>query len=156
MYPFTFQEKFVNIKQLPFLLLLSLLILNACSPVTIAASSGQQPTPVQSFDQVPVAYQPIPVDHVGFQIGVTSPEAVEVVASGTWPDSCSQIAEVQTQRSDFKIDFTVLASTVGTCPAGQPGPPIRFVIPLNEAGLQNGTYTITVNGISNTFDWPPS
>ncbi len=98
----------------------------------------------------------ISVEHVGVQVGEGSPIPVEIVASGTWPDLCAQIAEVQSKVDGFQIDITVLASTVEACPPDHLGLPFRFAIPLNIVELPEGTYTITVNGTSTTFDLPVS
>lgn len=98
----------------------------------------------------------IPVEHVGIQVGLGSPLPVEVVASGTWPDACGQIAELQSQVDGFQIDFTVVAGSQDNCPPDRLGLPFRFAIPLNSAELQAGTYNITVNGVATTMDWPPT
>ncbi len=96
----------------------------------------------------------IPVENVEVQVGVGSPIPVEIVASGTWPDLCAQIAEVQSKVDGFQIDVTVLASTVEACPPDHLGLPFRFAIPLNIVEMPEGTYTVTVNGTSTTFDIP--
>ena len=132
-------------------MLLFILILNACSPFTIASSSGQQPTP--AVETIPPAgYQAITVDKV--EVGVGSPIPVEVVASGTWPDLCAQIAEVQSEVDGFEIDVTVLASTTSPCPPDHLGLPFRYAFPLNVVEMEPGTYTITINGASTTLDLP--
>ena len=98
----------------------------------------------------------IAIEHVGVQAGVGSPIPVDIVASGTWPDLCSQIANVESAINGFNIDITVLASTVENCRPDNLGLPFRFAIPLNIVEMEAGTYTITVNGTSNTFDLPLS
>jgi hypothetical protein len=98
--------------------------------------------------------KPIEVEHVGVQVGEGSPIPVEIIASGTWPDLCSQIAEVQSQVNGFEIDVTVLASTTSSCRPDQLGLPFRYAFPLNIVEMQAGTYTITVNGTSTTLDLP--
>lgn len=118
----------------------------------VTASFDPRTMPVDSGETI-AERNLIPVEHVGFEVGLDS---VQVVASGTWPDPCAQIVEVQSQLGGYQIDFTVLARAVDSCPPDQPVLPFRFAIPLNGSGLQDGTYTITVNGVSNTFDWPPS
>ena len=134
-------------------MLLFILILNACSPFTIASSSGQQPTAV--VEPIPPAgYQAITVDKVEVEVGVGSPIPVEVVASGTWPDLCAQIAEVQSEVNGFEIDVTVLASTTSPCPPDRLGLPFRYAFPLNIVEMEPGTYTITINGASITLDLP--
>jgi hypothetical protein len=98
--------------------------------------------------------KPIQVEHVGVQAGEGSPIPVEIVASGTWPDLCSQIAEVQSKVNGFEIDVTVLASTASPCPPDRLGLPFRYAFPLNIVEMEAGTYTITVNGTSTTLDLP--
>ena len=99
----------------------------------------------------------IAIEHVGIQAGVGSPIPVEIVASGTWPDLCSQIASVESNINGFNIDITVLASTEENCRSDNNlGLPFRFAIPLNIVEMEPGTYIITVNGTSNTFDLPLS
>ena len=98
--------------------------------------------------------KPIQVEHVGVRAGEGSPIPVEIVASGTWPVLCSQIAEVQSKVNGFEIDVTVLASTTSPCPPDQLGLPFRYAFPLNVVEMEAGTYTITVNGTSTTLDLP--
>jgi hypothetical protein len=130
------------------------LLLNACSPsATIASSSGEPPA--AEGEGIPLTgNQPVNVEHVEVQVGVGSPIPVEIVASGSWPELCSQIAEVQSNIDGFQIDVTILASTAESCPPDHLGLPFRFAMPLNVAELPDGTYTVTVNGTSTTFDWP--
>lgn len=98
----------------------------------------------------------IMVEHVGIQAGLGSPIPVEIVASGTWPDLCAQIASVESRMDGFNIDITVLASTVENCRPDNLGLPFRFAIPLNTVEMKEGTYTITVNGTSTSLDLPLS
>lgn len=167
-------------KHLSLPMLALLMLLSACSPFTIAGAFGEQPTPLveaipangyQATDEAPgevevgagsteegsqVEGKLISIEHVGVQVGEGSPIPVEIIASGTWPDLCAQIAEVQSKMHVFSIDITLLASTVEACPPDQLGLPFRFAFPLNIVELPEGTYTVTVNGVSNTFDLPPS
>lgn len=144
----------MNTKIVSVLTLALVLLLNACSPLTIVQSSGEQSAPVEEYEAVS-SRQPVVVEHVGFQVGVGSPIPVEVIASGTWPDLCSQIAEVQSQVDGFEIHVTLLTSNAESCPPDQLGLPFRFALPLNIVEMPAGTYTITVNGVSNTLDLPP-
>lgn len=130
------------------------LTFGAGSLFVITTSSGGQPTPVEVYDSSSAGYLPVTVDRVEVEVGVGSPIRVEVVASGTWPDLCAQIAEVQSSVTGFHIDVTVLASTVESCPADHLGLPFRYAFPLNIVEMEVGTYTITVNGTSTTFELP--
>lgn len=123
--------------------LILLLILTACSPA-----------PMEEPAEAPAERNLIAVEHVEVQVGVGSPIPVEIVASGAWPDLCAQIAEVQSEVHGFEIEVTVLASTVESCPPDHLGLPFRFALPLNIVEMPEGTYTITVNGVSTTFDIP--
>lgn len=96
----------------------------------------------------------IPVEHVEVQVGVGSPIPVEIVASGTWPELCAQISDVESEINGFEINVTVLASTVEACPPDRLGLPFRFALPLNVVEMEAGTYSITVNGVSTTLDLP--
>jgi len=143
-----------------------LLNLSACSPVPVTSSASEGPTPVIESES-PVQAVPaspaspdlaaqilISIEHVEVQVGVGSPIPVEVVADGTWPDLCSQISEVQSKKNGFQIDVTLLASTTSPCPPDYLGLPFRFALPLNIVEMPKGTYTVTVNGVSTTFDVP--
>jgi hypothetical protein len=144
-------------KSLSLLALIGVLISNACSPFTITSTGGEQPTvEVGTIPAVTAeAHTPLSVEHVEVQVGVGSPIPVEIVASGSWADLCSQIAEVQSGIDDFQIGVTVLVSTTESCSPGNQGLPFRFALPLNFADMSAGTYAITVNGASTTLEWPP-
>ena len=137
--------------------LIFVLIGNACSPFTVTGTPGEQPTVEVETVPTVTAETPTPLslDHVEIQVGVGSPIPIEIVASGSWADLCSQIAEVQSRIDGFQIDVTVLASTTESCSPGNQGLPFRFVLPLNFADMPAGTYVITVNGASTTLEWPP-
>ena len=150
---------------LSLVVIVPLLTLSACSPRNIANSSREQPTTVveanlplptdtASPNSGSEAQILISIEHVEVQIGVGSPIPVEIVADGTWPDLCAQISEVQSKRNGFQIDVTLLASTTSPCPPDYLGLPFRFALPLNIGEMPPGTYTVTVNGVSTTFDVP--
>jgi antitoxin component of MazEF toxin-antitoxin module len=145
-------------KALSLFVLIFVLILSACSPFAVVSSSGEQPAP--EVEAMPIAaaqeYNLIAVEDVEVQVGVGSPIPVEIVASGTWPDLCAQIAEVKSQVNGFQIDVTVLAGTSESCPPDHLGLPFRFALPLNIVEMPDGVYTITVNGTSTTFELPVS
>jgi len=106
--------------------------------------------PIDTFAELNL----ITIENVDMQVGVGSPRPVEIVASGTWPDLCAQIASVESNMDGFNIDITMLASTVEGCRPDNLGLPFRFAIPLNTVEMGEGTYTITVNGTSTSFDIP--
>ena len=145
-------------KALSLFVLVFVLILSSCSPFAIVSSSGEQPAP--EVEALPVAAPEednlIAVERVEVQVGVGSPIPVEIVASGTWPDLCAQIAEVKSEIDGFEIDVTLLASKSESCPPDHLGLPFRLALPLNIVEMPDGVYTITVNGTSTTFELPIS
>ena len=119
----------------------------------VTASFDHRTIPAAPVEEV-AELKLITVENVEVQMGVGSPRPVEIVASGTWPDLCAQIASVESNMEGFKINITVLANTVDGCRPDNLGLPFRFTIPLNTVEMKGGTYTITVNGTSTSFDIP--
>jgi hypothetical protein len=140
------------------LLLLSLfLLLNACSPLTTSVStSGQQPTPVESYNPTSADYQPITVDQVEVEVGVGSPIPVHVIVSGWMPDPCSQVeyTEIKQDGSSFIITLFATPDVGGPAVDGCIKDPIYFKmeIPINVVDLPAGSYSVTVNGSRADFE----
>ena len=128
----------MNNKYLSFVLLIMIVLLNACSPLTVASSSGEQPTPVESAGQAATGYQPIPVDDVNVEVGVGSPIPVQVIVSGNLPDSCAQVELMQQKQegSHFSITLSTIPSAAEGCI--QDTLPFRILIPLNIVNLARG------------------
>lgn len=143
----------MKFKLLSVMVLTFMITLTACSTTQVDSSTGEPPTPVAEVIPVSGA-QPIDVDQVVVEVGIGSPIPVEIVASGTWPDLCAQIAEVRSKIDGFQINITVLASTVDECPPDHLGLPFRFAMPLNIVEMRSGMYTIAVNGKSSSFNLP--
>jgi len=138
-------------KTLSFPLLSLFLILNACSPSTpLVSSSGEQPTPVESYVQAPSTYQPITVDQVEVEVGVGSPIPVYVLVSGNLPDPCSQVeqTEIKQDGSNFLINLFATPDAGGPAVDSciKDAIPFRMSIPLNVVDLPAGSYSVTVNG----------
>jgi hypothetical protein len=94
------------------------------------------------------------VDQLEVQVDTGSPIPVEIGASGTCPDLCAQVASVESRMDDFNIHITVVASTFKNCRLDNLGLPFRLAIPLNTVEMEDGTYTIIVNGASTTSELP--
>jgi hypothetical protein len=130
--------------------LILILILNACSPVVITSSPGEQPAPVDEV--IPATgYQPVDVDQVQVEVGVGSPIPVHVIVSGNLPDSCAQVELVQQRQ-----DGSNIAITVSTIPSNAEGCvqdtlPFRMSIPLNIVNLPAASYSVDVNGTRAEF-----
>ena len=144
----------MNANFLSLILLPFVLVLSACSPAAVATSSGEQPAPGAVNEPASSGTQPVIVQNVEVATGIGSPLPVEVVVSGTWPSLCSQIADVRSSSDDFNIDISIQASMQASCPPDNVGLTFRFALPLNIVEMEEGTYTISVNGISTTFKLP--
>ncbi len=100
---------------------------SACSAIiterTIETESPLEEIQVRSVSE-PVL-RAIPVETVGIQIGVGSPIPVEVVVSGTWPDLCAQLAQINQQVDGSHIEVELLASPLdSSCPPDYLGLPM--------------------------------
>jgi len=138
-------------KTLFFLLLSLFLLLTACSPLTtIVSSSGEQPTPVESYNQAPKGYQSITVDQVEVEVGVGSPIPVYGIVSGNLPDPCSQVEQTEIKQDGSNFVITLFATPDKGGPAVdsciKDANPFRMSIPLNVVDLPAGSYSVTVNG----------
>ncbi len=141
------------------------LVLAACATPG-APAADQTPPPATEIPQEvvvtdaagepdePVELRRIAIDHVQVEMGEGSPLPVEVVASGTWPDLCAQVALVEQHFAGSTIIIDVFATPVQTdCPPDQAGIAFRIAIPLNVAELPAGTYGVSVNGVETGFAW---
>jgi hypothetical protein len=103
----------------------------------------------------PSALRPLAVEAVTVEVGVGSPIPVEIVASGTWPELCAQLAQTTMRIDGARIEVTLSATSAQPdCPPDYVGLPFRVAVPLNVVELPEGTYTVSVNGVTAEFVWP--
>jgi inhibitor of cysteine peptidase len=126
------------------------LSLAACTP-------GGQPTETPS----PVPGEPTATPEV--TIGMASVEDIEIVmlesfpvqvrvfAKGYLADSCTKMGAIKQERqgNSFKVTITTMRPTNLAC--ADVISPFEETIPLDVAGLKAGTYTVDVNGVTDTF-----
>ena len=152
-----------NLVKIGLLLLLLVLSLVACSdsvtptatePIAPTAQSTASASPVLTPTATVADLRRIQIADAQVQIGMGSPIPVEVVASGTWPDLCAQVVQVEQQLSGTRFEIEILASPeVSDCPPDQLRLPFRMAIPLNMVEMPLGTYTVVVNGVESSFEW---
>jgi len=124
--------------------LILILGITACS----SASAG-------TIEQIVEEFRPIQVEAVQVEIGMGSPIPVDIFVSGSWPDLCAQLAQVNQIINENQITVEILVSPVSeNCPPDQLGLPFRIAIPLNMVEMAHDTYTIDVNGVETSFQWP--
>ena len=131
-----------------------ILLMGACAPFAAEISSQEQLQAVVELQNVSTGLQPIDIADVQTQIGVGSPIMVEIIASGTWPGLCSQIAEMKSSLEGFAMNIEILASVPEDCPPDFLGLPFRMALPINAVELPAGDYNIAVNGVSTTLTLP--
>jgi hypothetical protein len=140
---------------LPVTLALALAFLAACTggqPETAATpttASAAEPTAATGSNE-PSRGQAI-VNSIDILLMESFPVQVSVLAQGDLPDTCTQIDEVISQRTDdlFRVAITTLRQPDAAC--AQTLVPFEENIPLDVVDLPAGTYTVTVNGVSDTF-----
>ena len=104
-----------------------------------------------------VDLRPLTVEHVGIEVGVGSPIPVDIFVSGTWPDLCAQLAQIDQKIDGFHIEVTLMTTAAQPdCPPDFLGLPFRIAIPLNVVEMPEGAYTVTVNGVETAFSLPES
>lgn len=103
----------------------------------------------------PGSLVPVDVQHVEVEVGVGSPIPVDAVVAGLWPGLCAQLAQIRQDVREFRFDITLLTDPgPADCPPDYVGLTFGMAIPINVAELQEGTYTLTVNDVSTTFEVP--
>jgi hypothetical protein len=99
--------------------------------------------------------QPVPVQNVQVEIGVGSPIPVTARVSGEWPGLCAQLAEINQSFENNSFTVELLAHTGrADCPPDQLGLPFTIGLPINPVQLGEGSFTVSVNGASASFDVP--
>jgi hypothetical protein len=94
------------------------------------------------------------VQDVQIQIGVGSPIPVDALISGELPDTCAQLAEVKVTQRDFAFEIALRVAPGTREECLRDALPFRMYVPLNMVNLPDGTYTVKVNDVSTTFQWP--
>jgi hypothetical protein len=92
------------------------------------------------------------VESIEILILESFPVQVHVVASGTLPDSCTAIEQVDRRREGrvFQVTVTSVRPADEACTAELV--PFEEVIALDVLGLEAGEYTVIVNGVSEPFE----
>jgi len=117
--------------------------------------SSDQPTvlaPEPTVDAGAVEVGLAVVDSIDILIMESMPVQVSVVVRGNLPDGCTTIGEAATQRDDrtFVVTLTTRRPLDAMCTEALV--PYEQAVPLEVAGLPAGVYTVTVNGVSDTFE----
>lgn len=124
------------------------------SAATTAAAATTDPASLPTAlpaatSTTPGNLRPIPVDGVQIEVGVGSPIPVDIFVSGSWPDLCAQIAQINQRFNGNQIELDLLATAADpNCPPDFVGLPFRIAIPVNTVEMAEGAYSVAVNGVT--------
>ncbi|MFW6115978.1 MAG: hypothetical protein ACOC7Y_02830 [Chloroflexota bacterium] len=128
------------------------LVLTACAMPPVDAGSRPPRDPVTPPDQS-VTHGSAEVEEIDILILESFPAQVTVIARGYLRDGCTEIQEISQNfdaaTNTFVIEITTVRPTDAVCTLALE----RFeeTISLDVQGLPAGTYTVDVNGVSDTF-----
>lgn len=120
-------------------------------PVIIDVSPGTEPDYPDGKNQA--NQPPVFVDSIQVSIMESFPVQVSVTISGSLPDSCTSITDITTSLDEGVNTFSIQINT--SRPEGamcaEVLMPFEETIMLETASLEAGTYTVEINGITDTF-----
>ena len=135
---------------------LAMLLLNACSPFTIA-SVEQEPQVIVVEEEVGApavddSLVPVEVVQVEVEVGVGSPIPVHAIVYGNLPNPCAQLASVEMRQERNEFILELGASLPSDADCREDTIPFRMSFPINVIDLPEVPAKVTANGVSTTFD----
>jgi inhibitor of cysteine peptidase len=76
---------------------------------------------------------------------------VHAAVKGDFPDACTSIGTVNQRREGNTIYVELMTTRPADMACAQVITPFEHNIPLDVVGLPAGTYTVDVNGVTETF-----
>jgi inhibitor of cysteine peptidase len=92
------------------------------------------------------------VESVEIRILESMPVQVQVVATGYLADACTKMGEITQSRDGNTFNITIPTTRPADAACAEVITPFEEIIPLDVAGLTAGTYTVNVNGVTDTFE----
>lgn len=136
-------------------MIMLLLLLAACGspdveePTPVAAEDTPVPTAIAGEEEVPVNAE-ANVESIEILLLESFPVQVNVIASGELPNGCTSLDEPTPRREGNTFVINLTTTRVDEI-CTQAVVPFDQVIPLEVEGLPAGTYTVAVNGLTETF-----
>ena len=121
--------------------------LEPISPTTGGDNTVDEGDNVEEF-----IYGTANVENIEIMTLESFPVQVRVSASGNLPDGCTEIDEIQTERTGNTFKITISTKRPADAICTQALVPFTETIPLEVRGLEAGTYTVDVNGVTGTFE----
>ena len=115
-------------------------------------TTGENNTVGEGENEEEFIYGTANVENIEIMILESFPVQVQVKATGNLPDGCTEIHEIETERegNTFKVSISTKRPRDAICT--QALVPFTETIPLEVRGLEAGTYTVDVNGVTDTFE----
>jgi hypothetical protein len=135
-----------SVLQVLVLLLLGALVMTACGPQLTETPMVETPA-----DHDVVRGEAI-VETIEITILESFPVQLRVVARGTLPDGCTEIDGIRQERDNQTFRVTIATARPADALCTEAIMPFEESISLDVYGLSAGSYTVDVNGITDTFE----
>ncbi len=112
---------------------------------------GDNARPITAYDVNDLTIQPALVEGVSIAVLESFPVQVQVTATGSLRNGCEEIYDVLASRDESVFTVTMNAATPKDAVCTQVLRSFQESFALDVNGLPAGTYTVNVNGISETF-----
>lgn len=132
---------------LPYLIsLLLVALLAACT-----AGNNGTPQPANTPSPSAVVTGTAAVTSVTALVLESDPVQVNVITRGNLPDACTAIDQVSQSREGNTFTITLTTTRLADAACAPALTAFEQIVALDVAGLTAGTYTVTANGVSQTF-----
>lgn len=124
------------------------------TPTDIPPTPTTPPTPEATATSA-ISAEPVQgiatVDSIDIQMLESFPVQVNVRAQGNLPDGCTLIEQSRAEQQGDTFIVTISTIRPANMLCTQALVPFQEVVPLDVEGLAAGTYTVDVNGVTDTF-----
>jgi hypothetical protein len=134
-----------------FLVLAMVAVLAACSIINPEEEPAETPAPTETADEPGTTTGEANVESIEVLVLESFPVQVNVIASGILPDGCTSLIDPTPRREGNTFVVNLATSRVDDEVCTQATVPFDKVIPLDVDGLAAGDYTVSVNGITDSF-----
>lgn len=146
------------LKLLAALLLIASVTLSGCVDERSVEDPEEPDTPANgNLDQEerPVGeyeYGTVSVESIDIYIMESFPVQVSVEVNGYFPDGCTELKAIRTERfrNTFEVNISTKRPKDTICT--QTIVPFTKMVPLDVFGLRAGSYNVSVNGITDSFE----
>lgn len=134
-----------------FLVLLIVTALAACSLINPQDEPTETPSPTEPADDPGTVTGEANVESIEVLILESFPVQVNVIASGALPDGCTSLIDPTPRREGNTFVINLATTRVEEEVCTQATVPFDKVVPLDVEGLAAGTYTVSMNGLTDSF-----